>query len=105
IYFYGTNGESLDESRPQNFSSLLSEFDREALRTTDEGIYFIIRPDHESDRQYLDVIPIKRSEFSGGYIVLQLLLKRVIPHSVYPELLVDKRFQEMYRAQEFSYAI
>ena len=105
IYLYGTNGESLNESRPQNFSSLLSEFDREALRTTYEGIYFINRPDNEFARKYLAVIPIKRSEFSAGYIVLELLLKRVIPNSVYPELLVDNRFQEMFRAQEFSYAI
>lgn len=105
IYLYGANGESLDDHRTQNFSALLAEFDREALRTAYEGIYFINRPDNESARKYLAVIPVKRNELSAGYIVLELLLKRIIPNSVYPELLVDNRFQEMFRAQDFSYGI
>lgn len=105
IYLYGANGESLDDPRLPNFSTLLAEFDREALRTTYEGIYFINRPDNESARKYLAVIPVKRNELSAGYIVLELLLKRIIPNSVYPELLVDNRFQEMFHAQDFSYCI
>lgn len=105
VHLFGANGESLDDTRTQNFSSMIGAFDREALRTDYEGIYFINRPDNESARKYVAVIPIKRNELSAGYIVLELLLKRIIPNSVYPELLVDNRFQEMFQAQDFSYAI
>lgn len=41
----------------------------------------------------------------AGYIVLELSLKKVIPESVYPELLVDNSFKEFYRAQDISYAV
>src|SRR5690606_5387161 len=34
-----------------------------------------------------------------------LSLKRIIPENVYPELLVDNRFQQAYRPRELSYAI
>ncbi|MBX2967133.1 MAG: HAMP domain-containing histidine kinase [Cyclobacteriaceae bacterium] len=105
IQLYGATGESLDEQQPQNFSTLLSTFDSEVSRTSFEGIYFVNRQDNESARKYIVVIPVKRNELSAGYIVLELLLKRVIPNSVYPELLVDNRFQQVFRAQDFSYAI
>jgi signal transduction histidine kinase len=41
----------------------------------------------------------------AGYVVLELSLKKIIPESVYPELLVDNRFKEFYRAQDISYAV
>ncbi len=36
---------------------------------------------------------------------LDLSLKRVIPENVYPELLVDNRFNQIYRNRDFSYAV
>jgi signal transduction histidine kinase len=41
----------------------------------------------------------------AGYVVLELSLKKVIPESVYPELLVDNSFKDFYRSQDISYAV
>ena len=40
-----------------------------------------------------------------GFVDLDLSLKRVIPENVYPELLVDNRFSQIYRNKDFSYAV
>jgi two-component system nitrogen regulation sensor histidine kinase NtrY len=39
-----------------------------------------------------------------GYAVLDLSLKRTIPQSVYPELLVDSRFAEYFENRDKSFA-
>jgi two-component system, NtrC family, nitrogen regulation sensor histidine kinase NtrY len=105
VHLFGPTGESLDESHPSNVAVLLETIERTSTQTGYDNIYFISRPDSESARKYLVVIPIKRYELSAGHIVLELTLKRIIPDNVYPELLVDNRFQQAYRSQEFSYAI
>jgi len=105
IHLYGATGDPLDELDSKNFSSWIADFDDDASRTPYEGIYFFNRPDDESTRKYLAVIPVKRGVSSAGYIVLELLLKRVIPDNVYPGLLVDNRFRQAFGSQTFSNAV
>ncbi|MBL7849167.1 MAG: HAMP domain-containing histidine kinase [Cyclobacteriaceae bacterium] len=40
-----------------------------------------------------------------GYVEIDLVLKRLLPDNVFPELLVDNRFSQLYRNRDFSYAI
>jgi len=40
-----------------------------------------------------------------GWIDMDLSLKRLIPDNVYPELLVDNRFSQIYSNRDFSYAL
>ncbi len=105
IHLYGATGDPLDELDSKNFSSWIANFDEDASRTPYEGVYFFNRPDDESARKYLAVIPVKRGVSSLGYIVLELLLKRVIPDNVYPGLLVDNRFRQVFGSQTFSNAV
>lgn len=105
IHLYGVTGESFDDSETKSFTTWLTEFDEEASQTAYDGIYFFNRPDEESARKYLAVIPVKRGVITAGYIVLELSLKRVIPENVYPGLLVDNRFRQAFGSQEFSNAV
>lgn len=105
IHLYGATGEPLNDRDLENFTAWIKDFDEEASQTAYEGIYFFNRPDDESARKYLVVIPVKRGVISAGYIVLELLLKRVIPENVYPGLLVDNRFRQAFGSQEFSNAV
>lgn len=105
IHLYGTSGESLDDADAVNFTSWIASFDEKASQTGYEGIYYFNRPDNESARKYLVVVHVKRGTISAGYIVLELLLKRIIPDNVYPGLLVDNRFRQAFGTQAYSNAI
>jgi hypothetical protein len=80
-------------------------YDKESFRTDYQGVYFINSPTSDVTQKYLVVIPIRRLGVLNGYVVLELSLKKIIPDSVYPELLVDNRFNQFYRTEDLSYAV
>jgi len=105
IYLFNASGEPLNNRNNTTFPQLISAFDKDAYETKYEGVRFINSPAGIVTQQYLVKVPVKRMGVSSGYVVLTLGLKRVIPESVYPELLVDNRFQQIYRTQDLSYAV
>ena len=50
------------------------------------------------------LVPIRKGRAVVGNVLVELALK-IIPENVYPELLVDTRFQQAYRPRDQSYAI
>lgn len=104
VFLFNTTGESLESGDTTRFSNLISKYDRETFKTGYEGVYFVSSPDGDFSRKYVVLVPIKRSESTVGYAVIELLLKRVIPENVYPELLVDNRFQQSSNSYGLSYA-
>jgi two-component system nitrogen regulation sensor histidine kinase NtrY len=105
IFLFNASGEPLDNRSPLTFSELISEFDQDAYRTAYEGVYFVNSPGNVIAQRYLVNVPIKKMGLTSGHIVLALGIKRVIPESVYPELLVDNRSKQIYRTQDLSYAV
>jgi two-component system, NtrC family, nitrogen regulation sensor histidine kinase NtrY len=105
IYLFSAAGEPLGNYAPVTFSELLSQYNQDAYRTDYAGVYYVSDPTSDAAQQYLVRVPIHRSGTIVGYVVLELSLKKVIPESVYPELLVDKRIQQFYDNQELSYAV
>lgn len=74
-------------------------------RTTDfEGIYFSGKTGEDALKRYRVVIPI-HFQRPVGEVVLDLVLKRQLPDNVFPELLVDNRFSQLYKNRDFSFAI
>jgi signal transduction histidine kinase len=104
IFLFGAAGESLDSRSTISFPELVKT-NPEAQRTNFSEVYFVNDPNGMIGQQYMVVMPVKRFGITSGYIVLALGLKRVIPENVYPELLVDNRAQQIYRSQDFSYAV
>lgn len=105
IFLFDAGGEALDNRSATTFSALISTYNRATSKTSYDGIYLVSSPSVDVSQRYLNVIPMTRFGAIIGYIVLELSLKKVIPENVYPELLVDNRFQQLYRAQELSYAV
>lgn len=76
-----------------------------AWRPTDfEGIYFSGKMGGEALKRYHVTIPIFYQR-PVGTVELDLVLKRLLPDNVFPELLVDNRFSQLYRNRDFSFAI
>ncbi len=68
------------------------------------GIYYAKAADGNTVKRYHVNIPISYQR-PVGFVSMDLSLKRVIPENVYPELLVDNRFSQIYRNKDFSYAV
>ncbi len=105
IYLFNTVGDPLENRISESFSEIVAQYDKDAFRTDYQGVYFINSPTSDVTQKYLVVIPIRRMEVLVGYVVLELSLKKIIPDSVYPELLVDNRFTQFYRTEDLSYAV
>ncbi|MDH4297772.1 MAG: hypothetical protein OEV74_15950, partial [Cyclobacteriaceae bacterium] len=105
IFLFGSTGEPLNNRSPATLSEFVDLYDKDALRTPAEGVYFITSPSRDIAQKYLVKIAILRTDSTIGYIMLELSLKKIIPENVYPELLVDNSFQQFYHAQDISYAV
>lgn len=82
------------------------ELDRNGsfLQTGYSGISYANTSDENTVKRYHVAIPFFYQR-PAGWVELDLSLKRVIPDNVYPELLVDNRFNQIYRNRDFSYAV
>ena len=105
IFIFNAAGEGNENRVPISFSELLADYDSDANRTDYEGIYFVNSPSGDVTQKYLVVVPVHWMKSVAGHVVLELSLKKVIPENVYPELLVDNRFQKFYRSEELSYGL
>ena len=103
IYLYGPSGNALDVDSRDDFATMVKKYQDDANKTDYENIYFV-NPTSDFIKQYVAIVPVERSGAKVGFIVLDLFLKKIIPHNVYPELLVDNRFSQFFSTQNFSYA-
>lgn len=88
-----------------DFATLTRRYNQEQFKTEYKNIFYITDKEDRTLKKYEILIPVKKRGSIIGNIVIELTLKRVIPENVYPELLVDNRFQQAYRPRELSYAI
>ena len=105
IYIFNSSGQPLDNRSSATFDQVTDAYNDESSRTAYENVFFINSPSSDVTQKYLVKIPMSRLNAIVGYVVLELSLKKVIPESVYPELLVDNSFKEFYRSQDISYAV
>jgi signal transduction histidine kinase len=104
ILLFNSTGEPLDNSGSLNFKELKSQISRNSNKTDYRNIY-LLRPGNDvSSKQYVVIIELERDDQAVGYIVVNLSLKRIVPYSVYPELLVDNRFAQYLEIKDKSYA-
>ena len=105
VFLYNALGEPLSSGDSVSFSELINTYQTDAFRTEYENVYWVTDPQGDFSRKYVVLIHLQKGETAVGFVVLELSLKRIIPESVYPELLVDNRFQQGYKTQAFSYAV
>lgn len=105
VHLFSSSGEPLDNQSREDFRSFIQEYEGQAGSTGYKGIYFVHRSDDMYAKQYVAVVPVTRQGRALGYITLVLSLKKIVPQSVFPELLVDNRFAEVFKTDQYSYAI
>ena len=97
-------GYKLTLQPKENADSVRSPAGKNFQPTDYKGISYTNASDGNAIKRYHVVIPVYYQRPVGA-IELDLSLKRVIPDNVYPELLVDNRFNQIYRNRDFSYAV
>lgn len=106
IYLYDAGGNPFDErSRQVDFATFLHVVNQQKYATEYDDLYFIDELSGAAQKRYINFNVIERQGTTIGYIILDFKLKKIIPNSVYPELLVDKRFLQFFQNSDYSYAI
>ena len=105
IFIFNSFGAPVDNQVELTFQELVRGYQDEPFLTEYENIFFVTNPETDITQKYLMIVPIQRFSTVYGYIVVELSLKKIIPENVYPELLVDRTFQQFYQTQDLNYAV
>lgn len=106
VLAFDSDGNSLDITEgSKNLSFYEESFKQPAYKTANPSIFFINDVGNNFIKQYLTFIPIYENSSLVGYVVLDLKLRDEFAHSVYPELLLDKKFTQTPDTKNYSYAI
>lgn len=105
IFIFNSFGAPVDNQSDITFAELIRGYQEDPFRTEYENIYFVTNPETDITQKYLMIVPIERLSTTYGYIAVELSLKKIIPENVYPELLVDRTFQQFYHTQDLNYAV
>lgn len=75
-----------------SYDSLKTAVATPQSKTDYEGIYFVQdHPDKVQDKYYC-FVPVTSFDHTVGFVLLSLTLKKYIPKSVFPELMVESRY-------------
>lgn len=104
IYIYDNRGDLMySEGEVHKYSWMLREYHKKKYSTDYPGLYYVNDYSNSSANKLVNFVRIKKQDKVTSYIILELSLKKVIPHSVFPRLLSDDR-AEMQKEKR-SYAI
>ncbi len=108
IYLFDQRGVPLDhEVFIENYYQFTERYARKDQITEFSNIYRVNNFETDLQKGYMAFVPIYYERFRSnvGHVILSFKLKRVIPNSVYPELLVDKNQFSSGIMQEVGYIL
>lgn len=103
VKVYDLNGDEYFNTDAENYYLIRNKYFKPQYKTEYSNIFFVNLPGTE--KKYLNFIEIKDFTNTVGYIVLEFTFKKYVPNSIYPALLIDKRFNRSNLFPEYSYAI
>jgi nitrogen fixation/metabolism regulation signal transduction histidine kinase len=89
----------------KTYSEALELFRKDVYKTEYKGIYFLNEKGESPLKRYVSLVEMYDAGYLVGYVVIELTHKRTVSNSVYPELLVDKKFIQPSHNKEFLYSI
>ena len=103
VYLFDAEGASLQDDN-RSYDQWREEYAYDSLRTDYENIYFIEDKAENVRNKYVCYLDISAYGRDVGHIVLDLTLKKFIPLSVFPELLLESKYY-MGANEEFDYGV
>ncbi|MFD3002283.1 ATP-binding protein [Pontibacter toksunensis] len=107
VMLFDSEGNALESADPSapTLQELRRHFDTPQSQTEHEDLFLLKDPTRYDARIYLKLIKVPINNFQSGTIALQLTLKKLLPNSVVPELLVDQKYAQPFRRDMLSYAV
>ncbi len=105
---FSAKGEPLDAipySNSPNFESYSANYRKLNYKTIYPSIFFVNDVENNFSKEYISLIDIKADTAIVGHVVLSLKPRNEFPKSVYPELLMEKRFIQAPETRQYSYAV
>ncbi|MCX2738957.1 sensor histidine kinase [Pontibacter anaerobius] len=107
VMLFDGQGRTLEsaDSTVATLQELRQLYDQPQTRTEHKELFLLKDPTRYNARTYLKLIQVPISSVHKGTIALQLTLKKLLPNSVVPELLVDQKYNQPFGQDRLSYAI
>lgn len=106
IHLFNFRGDPIGaDQKIDNYFRWYEKYYKPKYETNYENLVFVDEADAYFLQRYINFIPLKRGNMQAGFIIIDLKLKRYTPSTVYPELLVDRRFLTPYLNKNYSYAV
>ena len=107
VSVYAANGQPVGETSTKGgYFEIRREFTGDQYATEHPRIFFVNRSGVDVTKRYLVFIPMELRNVSIGYILLDLELKKLLPNTVFPELLVDSKYMDqLVNNKDYSYAV
>ncbi|MFN8438198.1 MAG: ATP-binding protein [Cytophagales bacterium] len=102
IYLLDSAGNTISNQEFTEFS-FFNATGNSKFKTDYRNLFFV--NDKANNKKYLSKIKIENKGEIVGYVILEFYVKRIIGKSLYPRLLLDKRFAREFAFPDFSYAI
>jgi two-component system, NtrC family, nitrogen regulation sensor histidine kinase NtrY len=104
VFVFDATGNAFDKnSEFLNYQEAEEVFKDKRFKTDYPFIYFI--NDKTGLKRYVSFIELEKDGERIGYILIELKHKKIIPNSVYPELLVDRKFVYPIQTRNYSYGV
>ncbi len=106
IRVFSSNGaQILGPSEGSDLRALRQSFVKSDYATNVRDLYFVRGQESSLSNKFVAFIPIVRDSNLLGTIYLELIQLRIQPGSVYPKLLLDKKYAEKLDPIAFDYAV
>jgi len=106
VLAFDSLGNNLDENREiKPLNQLEETYQKEAYKTSLKNLFFINETGNNFIKQYVSFNSIYDNDKKIGTVILDLKQKDGNPESVYPELLLDKKYVQNPESKNYSYAI
>lgn len=103
--FDGNQKNYVDTTGKNDLNRFQNNFFVKKFRTQFSNIYLVEEASTSEAKKYFCYQPILYGKIILGYVVIELKYKKIQPNSVYPELLVDRKYRKNIPEGEYNYAV
>lgn len=106
VRIYSNSGKLLlGPSNSAKLNEVRNEVIKSDFATEVKGLYFIRGVEQSNGNRFIGFIPLEKEGTSQGTILLELKQMSIQPTSVYPKLLLDRKFSEKLDPNQYDYAV
>jgi two-component system nitrogen regulation sensor histidine kinase NtrY len=105
LLFDGNQKNYIDTTGKNDLARFQQNFFIRKNKTQFPNIYLVEEASTSEAKKYYCFQPITYGRNILGYVVIELKYKKIQPNSVYPELLVDRKYKKNIPEGEYNYAV